>query len=80
MRGIFANAPDGTDRVQYTVRDGKGGYFENVRRIVEFSQERIVLAGKRGTVAVEGEGLFLGKCYLGDVEVRGSILRVEREE
>lgn len=69
-----------SDRVQYTVLDGRGGYFQNVRRILEFSEEKIVLAGKKGTVCVEGGGLFLGKCYRGDVSVRGDIKKVERGE
>lgn len=67
-----------TGRVQYTVQDGRGGYFQNVRKILEFSEEKIVLAGKKGTVAVEGTSLSLGKCYLGDVSVVGNILKVER--
>ena len=67
------------ERVQYTVLDGKGGYFQNVRRLMEFSEERIVLAGKRGTVVVEGSNLSLGKCCMGDVAVRGDIRKVERD-
>lgn len=67
-----------TGRVQYTVQDGRGGYFQNVRRILEFSEDRIVLAGKKGTVAVEGKSLSLGKCCMGDVQIRGEILKVER--
>lgn len=67
-------------RVQYTVIDGKGGYFRFVRRITEFSPSRIVLAGKKGKVCVEGRELSLGKCEGGDVAVLGAIERVEREE
>ncbi len=67
-----------TSRVQYTVQDGRGGYFQNVKKILEFSEERIVLAGKRGTVTIEGNALSLGKCYLGDVSVVGDIKKVER--
>ncbi len=66
------------DRIQYTVQDGRGGYFQNVKRILEFSEEKIVLAGKKGSVTVEGKGLSLGKCYLGDVSVVGDISKVER--
>ncbi len=72
-----AEGPD-TGKIRYTVQDGRGGYFQNVRKILEFSEERIVLAGKKDTVAVEGKGLSLGKCYMGDVCVAGEILRVER--
>ena len=65
-------------RVQYTVIDGKGGYFQNVRRMTEFSSERIVFAGKKGAVQVEGEGLSLGKYFAGDAAVKGNVKRVER--
>ncbi len=67
-------------RVQYSVVDGRGGYFQNVRRILSFSDEVIVFCGKRGTVRVEGRGLTLGKYGAGDAEVRGDILRVLRGE
>ena len=65
-------------RVQYTVLDGGGGYFQNVKKILEFSQDTIVFAGRKGAVRVEGEGLNLGKYYLGDAVVRGTILKVSR--
>ena len=64
--------------VQYTVLDGQGGYFQNVKRITEFSQEKIVLRGKKGTVCVQGKNLSIGKYYAGDVSVKGDIERVER--
>ncbi len=80
FQAIRGAAELSTGRVQYTVLDGKGGYFQNVRRLLEFSEERIVLAGKKGTITVEGKSLSLGKCFLGDVSVNGEITRVERGE
>ncbi|MDE7296365.1 MAG: YabP/YqfC family sporulation protein [Clostridia bacterium] len=67
-------------RVQYTVIDGKGGYFQNVKRIREFSTEKIVLAGRKGCVCVEGASLSLGKFFLGDLVVYGDIRTVSRVE
>ena len=67
-----------SSRVQYTVLDGGGGYFQNVKKILEFSQETIVFSGRRGAVRVEGEQLSLGKYYLGDAVVHGNIVRVSR--
>ena len=64
--------------VQYTVIDGKGGYFSNVKKLVEFSPTKIVLLGKGGKVSVEGENLQLGKCLQGDVVVYGKIIKTER--
>ena len=67
-----------TMRVQYTVVDGRGGVFQNVKKMVEFSEEEIVLAGRRGRVRILGSGLSLGKCCAGDVTVLGDIRGVER--
>ena len=74
---VFGREED-SSRVQYTVLDGGGGYFQNVKKILEFSESAIVFKGKRGGVRVEGEGLSLGKYYLGDAVVRGRIERVSR--
>ena len=65
--------------VQYTVVDGRGGVFQNVKRLVEFSEEKIVLAGRKGRLCVTGSGLSLGKCEAGDVTVLGKIEKVERD-
>lgn len=74
-------AADGNSlRVQYSVVDGKGGYFQNVKRLNEFSESKIVLQGKKGCLSVEGERLSLGKYFGGDLTVLGNILRVERTE
>ena len=67
-------------RVQYTVLDGKGGYFQNVKRILEFSEEAVVFSGKKGALRVEGSGLSLGKYFAGDATVLGNIVKVERLE
>ena len=64
--------------VQYTVLENQGGYFQNVKRITEFSQEIIVLRGKKGSVRVEGKNLSIGKYYAGDVVVKGDIEKVEK--
>ncbi len=68
-----------TARVHYTVVDGKGGYFQNVRRLPEFSDTAVVLRGRKGGVRVEGSGLSLGKYCAGDVAVFGDIRSVVRE-
>lgn len=74
---VFGGEEDST-RVQYTVLDGGGGYFQNVKKILEFSDCAIVFSGRRGAVRIEGENLSLGKYYLGDAVVYGRILRVSR--
>lgn len=65
-------------RVQYTVLDGGGGYFQNVKKILEFSENTIVFSGRRGAVRVEGSNLSLGKYFAGDAVVKGNIVKVER--
>ena len=67
-------------RISYTVTDGGSGYFRNVKRLAEFSAQKIVLTGKIGRISVEGENLSLGKYFAGDLEVRGNISLVKREE
>ncbi len=67
-------------RVQYTVLDGRGGYFQNVKKLAEFSDSAIVFRGGKGALRVEGSGLSLGKFYAGDATVVGDIVKVERVE
>ncbi len=67
-------------RLQFAVAAGVGGYFQNVKGILEFSPARIVLKGRRAVAAIEGRDLSLGRCFQGDVCVRGEIVRVEVRE
>ena len=76
IKKIFP-AAEGTFGVQFTVVDG-GGYFENVKRILEFTPVLVVLKCGKGSVRIEGEGLSLGKYFQGDLVVRGTIHKVER--
>ncbi len=64
--------------VEYTVVDGRGGYFRNVKRIEEFSEQVVVLRSRKGAVRVEGRGLSLGRYGSGDAVVLGEIARVEK--
>ena len=66
-------------RIHYTVVDGQGGYFQNVVRLLSFTETELVLKGRRGSVRVEGERLSLGKYFAGDLVVRGTIVAVSRE-
>lgn len=80
IREIFkALSAEAGAGVQYTVVDGQGGYFQNVKKILEFSPELIILRGKKDGVRIEGKDLRIGKYYAGDVAVGGSIERVERQ-
>ena len=73
-------AEGGSLRVQYTVVDGRGGYFQNIKRLAEFSDEVVVFTGKKGGVRVTGAHLCIGKYFAGDATVLGDIIKVERIE
>lgn len=75
MKALGGEAGTG---VQYTVLDGQGGYFQNIKKMELFTAEEIVFRGKKGAVRVEGRQLSLGKYGGGDATVRGEIVKVER--
>ena len=54
------------------------GYFENVKSIVSYEKEQVVLSLKNGGLKVSGKDLYIKKYCLGDVVVCGKILSVER--
>ena len=54
------------------------GYFENVKSIVSYTQEEIVLALSKGCLKVNGNNLYIKKYCEGDVVICGKIKRVER--
>ena len=53
-------------------------YFENVRAVVGFSEEEIILSLKRGGLKISGEKLYIKKYCSGDVAVCGKIRVIER--
>lgn len=48
-------------------------YFEKVKEIISFSQEKIDLRLGKGQIAVEGEKLCIKKYCSGDVAITGKI-------
>lgn len=63
----------------FTVAPGFGGYFRGVRSVAEFSHTKIVLLVRRGSIAVEGEGLEVSKYFEGDTLIRGDIKVIKVE-
>ncbi len=49
---------------------------ENYRSILEYSEERILLQGKRGRLGIEGEKLIIDFYTGNDMLVRGRIKRI----
>lgn len=73
--------PDGgVAGVIYTVWEGKGGYFQNVKSLASFSPQEIRLRLRRGMLCVTGEGLTVAKYCESDVFIRGKISSVSCAE
>ena len=64
--------------LKFTVVLDKGGYFENVKGVLSYRQDEIVLNVKKCKIAVRGENLFVKKFCEGDLTVCGKINAVER--
>ena len=82
---IFAQMSDGDSSEKitgffYTVREGRGGYFQNVKGIGGFSPNEITLTLRRGVLKVTGENLSVEKYCESDVFVKGKIISVARED
>ena len=58
---------------------GEGaGYFENIKNIVSFSSEQIVLSLRNGTLKVSGSNLYIKKYCSVDVVICGKIRAIEK--
>ncbi len=60
---------------------GGGGYFQGVKSVEDFSQQRIIVRFPKRTVHAEGVGLAIKKFCDGDLQIEGkiSLLRVETD-
>ncbi len=77
---IFKNADGGAFSRCIVVPKG-GGYFEGVKAVADFSDERVVLCFPKSTVLVEGKNLTVKKYCDGDLQLLGEVyaLRVLSE-
>ncbi len=69
---IFKNA-DGGAMQRCVIVPGGGGYFEGVKSVGDFSNEKIVLFFPRLGVEITGEGLEIKKYCEGDLQLSGKI-------
>lgn len=69
---IFKNA-DGAAFSKCVIVPCGGGYFEGVKSVTEFSDEKITLAFPRKIVEIEGKELCIKKYCDGDLQVFGEI-------
>ncbi len=58
---------------RYTVLVSGGGYFEGVKRVGDFSPQKIVLYFAACSLSVEGENLVIKKYCDGDLQISGKI-------
>ena len=54
------------------------GYFENVKQIISYDKEEIVLALKQGGLKISGRDLYIKKYCAGDVVICGKIACLQR--
>ncbi len=52
---------------------GGGGYFEGVKAVGDFSNERIVLYFSRASLQIDGVDLSIGKYCDGDLRLKGKV-------
>lgn len=56
---------------------GRCAYFENVKSILSFSKEAVIIQLKKGTVCAEGEGLAVARYGEGDLLLTGNVRKIE---
>ncbi|MDE7380174.1 MAG: YabP/YqfC family sporulation protein [Clostridia bacterium] len=78
LQQILAEAGADLDR-SFTVVPQFGGYFKSVKRVDEYTPERIVLSVAKMRLTVVGEKLIIDKYFQQDLFVRGSITGVTFE-
>ncbi len=62
-----------------TIVPAFGGYFSAVKRVEEYTPQKIVLSANKRRVIVSGENLIIDKYFMQDLAVRGNITGVTVE-
>lgn len=63
----------------FTVVPAFGGYFKSVKRVENYSPERIVLSVNKRRLTILGEKLIIDKYFQQDLLIRGDISGVNFE-
>lgn len=63
----------------FTVVPSFGGYFKSVKRVENYSPERIVLSVNKRRLTILGEKLIIDKYFQQDLLIRGDISGVNFE-
>ena len=56
-----------------------GGYFKGVKRVEEFSEEKIILIAHKKRWLIAGENLSIDKYFEQDLFIRGTIKGISYE-
>lgn len=78
LQQILREAGADLDRA-FTVVPEFGGYFKSVKRVDEYSPEKIVLTVAKKRLTITGEKLAIDKYFQQDLLVRGEISGVNLE-
>ncbi len=78
IQQILREAGADLDR-SFTIVPAFGGYFKSVKRVEDYSPQRIVLTVAKMRLTVTGEKLIIDKYFQQDLLVRGSITGVTVE-
>lgn len=63
----------------FTVVPSFGGYFKSVKRIVDYTPQKIVLSVARFHITVVGDNLLIDKFFQQDLFIRGNVTGVSVE-
>ncbi len=78
LQQILIDAGAETERA-FTVVPGFGGYFKSVKRVDEYTPEKIVLTVAKKKLTVTGEKLAIDKYFQQDLLICGEISGVNLE-
>lgn len=78
LQQILREAGCDIDR-SFTVLPEFGGYFKSVKRIDDFSAERVTLTVGKRRLVVRGEKLSVDKFFQQDLLIKGNITGVSFE-
>ena len=57
----------------FTIVPAFGGYFSSIKAVLEYSDQKVVLRGKKFTVTLEGEKFEVGSYFQEDIFIKGDI-------
>ncbi len=64
--------------VRMTCFGFRSAYFEEIKSIISYAKDEIVLGLKSGGIILSGRELYVKKYCAGDVVICGEILKIEK--